>query len=171
MGKTGTLFFDSSALVKRYALEVGTQMVNQIFTKASSSLKLASTLVQYAETYSILMRKRNGGRLDTRLFAKAIATIQTELLMNENFPLFSVDDECYLKGLDLVQKHNLNTVDSACLFCHLRYLQETGEKGFFVVSDRRLFRAAQSESLECFDPETMDEEELKRFLIQAGSPT
>jgi len=56
------IFWDASGLAKRYTAEIGQAAVNVVFSLAGSH-RLATTPSGYAETYSILLRKLNGGVL------------------------------------------------------------------------------------------------------------
>jgi hypothetical protein len=58
-----TLYWDASALVKRYCFEDGTETVAALFA-LSSGITMVVSIAGFAEMYSILVRKRNGGVLD-----------------------------------------------------------------------------------------------------------
>ena len=56
------IMWDASGLVKRYYEEAGRTTVNAVFA-AVPSRDMFVTPLGYAETYSILLRKHNGGIL------------------------------------------------------------------------------------------------------------
>ena len=56
------LFLDASALAKRYAPEVGTPLLNHLFASVSLD-RLYLFNVGMAEVLSILVRKKNAGRI------------------------------------------------------------------------------------------------------------
>jgi hypothetical protein len=67
------LFWDASALAKRYLVEVGSSTVDAIFT-APRPIEHATTPWGYAEAYSVLLRRHNDGRFDGRTFTVATST-------------------------------------------------------------------------------------------------
>ena len=69
------LFWDASALAKRYAPELGSDTVNTLFDR-SAAHEMATTPWGYAETYSILLRRLNGGIVDPADFVIAVTAIQ-----------------------------------------------------------------------------------------------
>ncbi len=56
------VYFDASALVKRYSREEGTRLVNEAFQLAGPDRKMCLSL-GLLEVISVLVRKRNDGRL------------------------------------------------------------------------------------------------------------
>lgn len=61
------LYFDASALVKRYAAEDGTALVNEIFHRFPLN-QLTCATIGVLEIVSVLVRKHNDGRLPSQLF-------------------------------------------------------------------------------------------------------
>src|SRR6266852_9838846 len=147
------LFWDASALTKRYAPETGSDTVDAVFANASAHT-MASTVLGYAETFSILLRKRNGGRLDLPTFTSAVTGLQTETIDSPDFAFLSIDDPAILSGIPLIQRHNLNSADAVILAVILRYARLTPSSLILLISaDRRLLRAAQAEGVSALDPE------------------
>lgn len=54
------VYLDASALIKRYAQEKGTSLVNEVFRLLSPSRMVCSTM-SILEIISALVRKRNDG--------------------------------------------------------------------------------------------------------------
>ena len=147
------LYFDASALVKRYAAEDGTALVNEIFHRFPSS-QLTCATIGVLEIVSVLVRKHNDGRLPTRLFDQAMIELKQEIIENEALVITPVDDGMIVAALALIGRHNLNATDAIILRSCLDL--QTGLSGDPVIlctSDKRLGRAAQQEGLVVFDPE------------------
>ena len=160
------IYFDASALVKRYSVETGTPLVNEVFHHLPSSRMSCST-IGVLEIVSILVRKRNDGRLDQRLFEQAMIEFRAEVIDQVSFLMTSVDDALLLSALELIAKHNLNATDAVVLRSALnlqRLLQASGDKLTLWTSDKRLTRAAQYEGLLSFDPEVEDIASLLHLL-------
>lgn len=69
----------ASALGKRFAPEVGSQVVDYIFAKIAMD-RLAVLSIGLLEVSSILVRKRNSGALTPASYASAFALFDAELL-------------------------------------------------------------------------------------------
>lgn len=65
------VYFDASALVKRYSTEEGTSLVNELFNRLSMDQMMCAS-IGVLEIVSVLVRKRNDGRLSPKLFTQAM---------------------------------------------------------------------------------------------------
>ena len=160
------LLWDSSAFGKRYSLEIGSEVVDALFTEVPLS-EMVSTFTVYAETYSVLLRKRNRGSLSGTAFLSAISLMQAEVLDSVDFNLLAVDDGDVLEGIALMQKYNVNSSDAAILTVFLRYARAYKEEGVtcvLIASDQRFLQAAQSEGLTVLDPEAFASADVPGFL-------
>src|SRR4051812_41037101 len=108
------IYFDASALIKRYSQETGTPLINEAFQRLSPR-QMTCSLLGILEIISILVRKRNDGRLDQMLFEQAMAEFKAEVIEREEFLATSVDDVTILASLDLIARHNLNSTDAIIL--------------------------------------------------------
>jgi predicted nucleic acid-binding protein len=160
------LFWDASALVKRYTPEIGSDVVDALFTH-HPALWMATTVWGYAETFSIVLRKLNDGRLDQPTFTASITGLQTEVIDNPDFRFLTVDDAAVLAGISLMQRHNLNAADATILAAVLRYVRLQSPQDprcILVAADRRLLRSAQAEGLTTLDPESFPAADVASFL-------
>ena len=160
------VFWDASALVKRYGREVGSPTVDAIFS-AVPRTQMFGTLWGYAETFAILHRKRNDGRLDAVAHAAAVTSLQNEVLTPGDFRLLAIEEEHILLGLSYVTRHNLNSADAAILAAYVRYRQSLpqGSPGcVLVAADGRLLRAAQAEGFAPLNPQNLAAADLPAFL-------
>ena len=157
------VFFDASALVKRYVAEDGTELLNELFRQFPRT-QMICTMFGILEIISVLARKRNDGRLPEQLFAQALIELNREILDDDDFAIASVDDDLTLSALPLIVRYNINATDAivlrSCLNLHA-LLTEQNDRLIFWSCDKRLLRAAQAENTEVFDPEV---ETLSRLL-------
>ena len=162
------LFWDASALAKRHSEELGSDVVDILFS-LSAPFKMASTPWGYVETYSILLRRFNSKILDSTAFESAISTLQNEMLDIALVTLFSVSDEDIFLSTAMMRKHNLNSTDAAILtvIAAKRSAFETSEI-VVVAADKRLLRAAEAEGLRSLNPEETSLAELPVFLSSLG---
>ena len=147
------LFWDASGLAKRYTAEAGQATVNAVFSLAAVH-RLATTPSGYAETYSILLRKLNGGVLTAASWAKAVSALQVEVVDNPEFEMLAITEENIFASILMMQRHNINSTDAAILTMLLAYAQAPGAFScLLIASDKRLLRAAEAEGLATLNPE------------------
>jgi len=146
------ILWDASGLVKRYYQEAGQAAVNAIF-QAVPLRDMAITPWGYAETYSILLRKRNGGSLDQSAFRDAITELQMEVIDVAGFTVLSIGDALVFGSVSLMAAHNINSADAAILATYLRFQRASQERCMLIASDRRLVRAVEAEGLRALNPE------------------
>jgi len=160
------VYFDASALVKRYSQEAGTLLVNEVFRHIPPAQMTCSTL-GILEIVSVLVRKRNDGRLSRELFEQAMVEFKAEVIDHEEFLAASVNDELLLSALVLISRHNINATDAAILRSVLNLqqaLQSADGELMLWSSDKRLVRAAQAEGITAFDPEEETMDHLHQLL-------
>lgn len=147
------LFWDASALAKRYFVEIGSETVNAL-RESPYEFLIASTLMGYVETYSILIRRKNDGTLNETGFEQAINNLYWETIANANFAMVAVDESTTIAGVDLIRKHNINASDAIILSTLLRFAMLPGAPVcVMVAADRHLVRAADSEGLIVINPQ------------------
>jgi len=149
------VYCDASALIKRYAPETGTPLVNAAFNQTYPAHMTCTTL-GVLETVSILVRKRNDGRLSQAVCDQALIELRAEIIDRVEFGVSPIDDELAFDALDLIMRHNLNATDALVLQSALdlqQALQAAGDEVVLWSADKRLVRAAQREGLATFDPE------------------
>jgi predicted nucleic acid-binding protein len=157
-------FWDASALVKRYTVEIGTETVNAMFADLPRH-DMATTPWGYAETYSILLRRLNGGTLDRESFAAAVTALQVETIESSDFGFLTISDVDVFASISTMRKHNLNATDAAILTVLLRYARSTGDADcVLAAADKRLLRAADEEALITINPEHVPAEDVSAFL-------
>src|ERR1051326_2202597 len=160
------LLWDASALVKCYALEVGSDTAISLLT-LTSSVVMMITHLGYAETCASLRRKFNGGVIDRNTFAAARRLLRIEVLTVPRLALLSLDDEAILGGIALSDQHNINSADAAILHAYKRYrdaLAVTAGDCILIASDQRLLRAAVDEGLTTLNPEQVRAADVAALL-------
>ncbi len=149
------VLWDASGLVKRYYAESGSDTVNAVFA-ALPVVLMTVTPWGYAETFAILLRKRDGGTLSSASFMAAKERLQMEVLGRSNLRILSISDAMIFGSLSLMQAHNLNSADAAILAAFLRFqraLPQGSPSWTLIASDKRLGRAAEAAGLRALNPE------------------
>jgi len=162
---TTYVFWDSSGLTKRYALEKGSDIANLIFWLVPTA-QMMCLILTVGEVHWALVRKRNAGRISETAFQRATLALRGEVLDNPNFTKLPVDEDLLLRSLDMIERYAVNSVDALILCAALSVKELLGEdeRLLFVSADERLLRAAQSEGLEAVNPEQVTANEVKRRL-------
>jgi hypothetical protein len=141
-------YFDSSALVKRYAREAGTDWVLQA-TDPASGHETTIGRVTGAEVLAAIVRKRRQGAISTADADQAMMEFETDF--ETEYHILEVTPSVIQPAMNLVKIHGLRGYDSMQLACaleanELRLL--VGLAPFtFVSADDELNRAAQAEAL------------------------
>ena len=140
------IYFDSSALIKRYLREAGTEAVNSIIgiEKIISSSKLT-----YPETLSAFMRKLRTGEIEKKPFQTAVEQFENDwkylLVVEFHDELLPI-----IKGL--MVEYPLKGADSVHLSSAIWLERTAREKVTFVASDDNLLKAARAERLKTINP-------------------
>ncbi len=159
------LLWDASSLAQRFAPEIGYLTVNALFA-AVSKPQMITTVLSYSETCGALVRKRNGGALDAATFTTARSALRAEVIDDPDFGVLAVEFGDILDGIDLIDRHNLNSADASILasFLGLAHAQPADTTCALVAADQRLLRAAQAEGLKTLNPELIAAADVPAFL-------
>ncbi len=139
------LFFDTSALMKRYINETGSDKVDRLMDSAEM---IVVSSVTYLESLSTVRRLLKENILDFEDYQ----TIRKNL--KEDFKYFVVikfDSEIETTTIDLIDQYQLKTLDSIQLASAIHNIDCD-----FVVSDARLIKAARRKGMKVVNPETPD---------------
>lgn len=163
----GVYFFDSSALVKRYAVETGTTWVSQV-TDPKSGNKIYIAAITGAEVLSAIMKKVRDTKhpLPQGDADKAIAEFRNDFA--NQYELIRITDSLVQSAMGLVERHQLRGYDAVQLAAalivntqsrlqgsvsRLQGIAATGIPPLVVVaSDYDLLKAALAENLATDDP-------------------
>ena len=146
-------FFDTSALVKRYAVEKGSGWVQAVAENDDSDIYIASVTI--VEITSAVTRKLRGGYLGQvdadRIFQWFDAHCQNE------YSVVPLQDEDLFRARTLASTHGLRAYDavqlSVCLALQQLRTEYEGPPIALVSSDKELNIAAELEALIVVNPE------------------
>lgn len=146
------LYFDSSALVKRYIREPGSEGVS---ARCAAGGRLFISALGYAEILASLGRKMRAGDIQPSDFDSACARLQGD--WNRAFEILQLDDATMAHIPALVMRHSIRGADavhlSAALWVRDFVARPSSESIEFVVSDLALARIAIACGLAVFNPE------------------
>lgn len=147
-------FLDTSALVKRYVPEIGSDWILSITDPATDN-HLAISQITWVEVHSAFARRLRDGSLSAQRF-DLIAQKVREDFENE-YRVIDVDQTLIETATELVMQHPLRAYDSVQLASALRFqsttlLSQPETRLIFVSADNRLLDIAQSEGLATDNP-------------------
>ena len=134
------IFFDSSALAKRYLEEKGSEQVESLCGQASHVLV---SIICLPEILSALNRKKREGII---LPSQYTLIKQTLLKEFEDFLSCLITPQVLSKAIDLMEKYPLRTLDALHLACALEIKTD-----MFVTSDQKQLSAARKLKLKVLD--------------------
>jgi uncharacterized protein len=144
-------FLDTSALAKRYVVELGSKWINDL----SPNEFIVATIV-YAEMYSAITRQFRGGSISSDDYADALKIFDYD--MENHFLLIEVDKSLFQQAGKLAQLYPLRGYDSVQLACAIKandLLMKVGvEPLTFLTADKALLKAAANEGLVTDNPES-----------------
>ena len=162
----GSFFLDGSALAKRYVPEAGTALVDSLLDHVAEH-RIFLLNVGYAEVVSVLVRKKNAGRISSGDFSRALSAFGQEIVRSPGKHLVLFDNSVVNTATALIVKHSINATDGIALRVRLdvaTVLRGHGDSLVLVASDQRLLRAAQAEGVTTFDPEAQDQAALAALI-------
>jgi predicted nucleic acid-binding protein len=143
------LFFDTSALIKRYISENGSPKVDELFEAADTIIISPITKL---EAYSTIKRLLKTGVISEEDYIKLKENIGLDF---KHFDVLTLNKKLEEKAVKLIDKYQLKTLDSIQLASCL-----SRKEGImsFVVCDEKLKNAAKLEALEVLDPTEIEPE-------------
>lgn len=144
---------DTSALVKRYHIETGTERVNTLFADKSARLFISD--IAMVEFHSTLVRRVRTGELEEPRLAHALAQFANDV-QSKHFRIIRVGDPIKRQAIALLLKHGptraLYALDALHLAVAVTLNRERREM-VFVTADQRLASVTELEGLRILNPE------------------
>ena len=146
-------FCDSSAIVKRYVNETGSNFVDNLADLKSGNVVLPARITR-VEVVSAIARRLKNGSITTADAQNAVAAFQHDL--TNNYFTVEITPVLLSSAMSLATKHALRGYDAVQLASALEANDERIANGLspltLVSSDTDLNTAAQSEGLNVENP-------------------
>ncbi|MGH2458124.1 MAG: type II toxin-antitoxin system VapC family toxin, partial [Chloroflexota bacterium] len=145
-------YLDTSALLKRYRTEAGSQVVDQIFGAKQADETLTTSYYTVLEGMSVARRLLKGRVLHRPAYNALMARFLDDA--SNVFLIQSMSDDVIARAIDVAAKHALRPGDSVQLASAL-IIQETipHERVVLFVSDRELYDAGIAAGIDAINPE------------------
>jgi predicted nucleic acid-binding protein len=138
-------FFDTSALVKRYYEENGSEAVDAVIENDDTTVVITSLAV--IETVSAVRRKYNTNEINEDVMYSLITTFFREALAD--FVVLPMEEIAFERSFDLVLQDDLRTLDALQLAGALSVGHDDLQ---FVCADRELVAIADKRGLATINP-------------------
>ena len=143
-------YLDTSALVKLYVRELGTEQVLRLASGTAGN-QLAVLALAQVEIRSALRRRERAGEIAGIVVSQLLESFQRH--MEAVFLKQVVTEATFDVACELVDKHGLFALDAVQLAGYLALRTTSGARTpIFVSADRQLLEAAEAESIPVLDP-------------------
>src|SRR5262245_14033869 len=146
-------YFDSSALVKYYAQEVGTTWVSGLID-AQPSNEIFTALITGAEIVAAIKRRERMNLITASDVSAVLALFRNQFRIR--FKAFRTSDVVVDRAMNLAETHNLRGYDAIQLASALLIEERMTTQGVglltLISADNDLNQAAQAEGLLTDDP-------------------
>lgn len=146
------IFLDTSALVKNYADEPGSQLVQNLLLETPSA-NVYVAKVTGAEAVAALKRKERTGDILPGPALEAIRRFRAA--WRESFIVLEIDDSKIEDAMDLAERHGLRGYDAIQLSCAVnlhRMVRQTGDSVTLWSTDKQLNAGAEAEGIDVVNP-------------------
>ena len=133
---TVNIFFDSSALAKRYVEEKGSDRVQAILASASV---LAVSVICIPEIVSALCRRRRERKVSTQEYQNAKASLLSDI---DDATVIGITEEVIAQAVALLEQFPLRSADALHVACASEWSTD-----LFVSADDRQCAAAKAHGL------------------------
>ncbi|MGB8770204.1 MAG: type II toxin-antitoxin system VapC family toxin [Candidatus Korobacteraceae bacterium] len=143
-------YFDTSALVKLYVREAGSDRVLAL-AACSAGNQMAILSLAQVELRSAIRKREKSGDIPSRVATEVIEAFQRHL--ESRFTTQTITDLLLDIACLLVDRHQLRAFDAIQLAGYMMIRGSAGsDLPFFVCSDHELLAAAEQEGAPIFDP-------------------
>lgn len=157
-------WLDASALIKFYISETGSHKMSRLFSRIPLN-QMQCLHLTIGEVISIFVRHKNNDRyrqITKTLFNQQMQHFENDFIHSVVVNLKIATKDQISESWKLIKKHSINSKDD-CIRAidHANEIKPDGKRLILVSSDKRLIRAARSEKIITFDPETDTQNSLE----------
>jgi uncharacterized protein len=146
-------FLDSSALVKRYVSEIGSDWIRDLAEPAAGN-PIIIARISWVEVLSALARRQREGSITADDVRRSVQALQYDF--DTQYQLTELEPALSTLAGNLVMQHPLRAYDAVQLASALRVQSDLTQTGVtaltFLSADERLNAVAQAEGLPTDNP-------------------
>jgi predicted nucleic acid-binding protein len=147
-------YLETSALLKKYRTEKGTEVVEELFTKKGETEAFITSYFTVLEVVSVATRLLRAGILTRGLYRAILGNLERDT--REVILLQSTSDAVISEATKQSMNYALRAPDAIHLATALRAKNATNEPLYFLCTDVKLKRACEGCRLAVLDPEGTD---------------
>lgn len=140
-------YFGTSALLKKYFEEAGSDFVVALF-KEKNLIPFTSVITQI-ESYHCIFRKKSESRLPEKMTRKILRQFDHDM---QNFKIVQFGDKIIRDSQKLIRQHVLKTLDAIHIASALQLKRNPKIPIHFVSSDSAQSKFAQKKDLTVLNP-------------------
>ena len=140
-------YFDTSALIKAFLVEVGTEKAKPLLLRGGLAV---TATITYAEMYSGFSRKKREGGLSSGQYHSVCGEFESYWPSCLHVELTK---DILTRARDLMGRHPLRAFDAIHLASALSLKKDAGESMTIIAADERLLQAAEAEDLDFMNVE------------------
>lgn len=158
-------YLDTSALVKRYRAEQGTEVIEQLLSNPSPEDRFFISFLSIIELTSAVLRLVRGGQLREASANELLATFRGDV--RDLFRVWPLNEDITTHAVAVVEAHRLRSADALHLATAERVASlASGTQIVMVSSDQELLVAADAAGLIPPDPQSPGSAEKLKQLRQ-----
>ena len=142
-------YFDTSALVKLYVVEIGSRRIAQLFEPGEFH-RFVILSVSQVELHTAVYRRVRDGEFNQQFAGHVFTTFADDLA--NRFEIQDVSDPVVDRAIWVADKHPLTGSDALQLGGCIFLQERVSPSPVFVCADRQLLQAARAEGLSCLNP-------------------
>lgn len=147
-------YLDTSALVKRYRSEQGTEVIEQLFSNPLPEDRFFISFLAIIELTSGILRLAKGGQLNEDTANEILARFRQDV--RELFRVWPLNEEIATDAVTVVEEHRLRSTDAIHFATAQRIASlAPGVQIVMVSSDRELLEATEAAGLSALDPQAV----------------
>ena len=143
------VYLDTSALVKLFIIENGTDLVTDLVRKENGHAVAVLELARVELHAAIHRRERVG---DVKAGTASEAREMLEYGLRTQYEQVEVDSTVLNRACTLIDRHHLRAYDAMQLSGAIAHFTRRRENGLFVTADKSLFDAATEEGVQALNP-------------------
>ena len=145
-------YMDTSALVKRYRNEPGTEAIDRLFDVRQADTRIYTSFLTALELTSSILRLVKGGQLSQNLADNMLARFRQDT--QGTVRILPLTDAIVNDALAVVEQHQLRSADAIHLATASSIFSLAPElESILVSSDRELLSAAANSGMGVLDPQ------------------
>lgn len=146
-------YLETSAWLKRYKSEIGSQVVQDLFDGKQASETFITSHFSVLEVNSVAARLLKGGVITQGQYQSMLGTFIQDLA-SHGIVVTPVQNTLVSEAIELVRRYPLRTADALQFATALNASQQAGDEPFYVVSaDKEIGEACSSHQVALIDPE------------------